>query len=78
MDWLERSLWIFLGLVVAVVLGGMIYQAMQPDFRLQKSEWECTQSHWNTYFMMAGKVMIPQRTEVCDNWKRITRESSDR
>lgn len=65
-------IFVFVGLPL---IGYAFYHDMtSPTFSLKKDSWRCTASHneSSTYFIQAGKVMVPQTTNstVCDQWSR--------
>jgi hypothetical protein len=58
-------------ILIAIIMTPVIYIGThEPAFTLQKSDWSCTASHTEYRPVLVGKVLVPQRIEVCDNYTR--------
>ena len=73
-DLICGSLMALLLAAIATYVGVAIHKSRSPTFTLYKENWECTETHLETYPMttFVGNVPVTSyaTSEVCDNWKR--------
>jgi len=68
--------WCFKGVVAVLAVTGVLVlcaaytDSQKPTFTLVKENFTCTQSHQQTRMQMVGKITVPIKETVCDQWTR--------
>lgn len=57
--------------IMAILPWALIAKQNSPVLAtLHKNEWTCSASHEETRLVMIGKILMPQKHEVCDTYTR--------
>ncbi|MDH2918468.1 MAG: hypothetical protein PXX73_04665 [Sideroxydans sp.] len=68
----RTNLWlaVLIFVMFAALFGVVGYEAMRPDFTLNKDEWICTHSKTKIIYQWQGKTGYPVNVEACQTWQR--------